>query len=64
MQGYLFSKPMPMERLCPLMQELNQRKPVITEALPQQVSDGENTDTNHVSPPWSIHRQTIHRLKD
>jgi hypothetical protein len=63
-QGYLFSPPMPLELWRPLMQELNQRKPVITDALSNQVSDDENTDMDHISPPWSIHRKTIHRVKD
>jgi diguanylate cyclase (GGDEF)-like protein len=63
-QGYLFSKPMPLEQLRPLVQELNQRKPVIVETLPQETSADENGDADHVSSPWSNRKQTIHRVKD
>ncbi|MBC9742360.1 bifunctional diguanylate cyclase/phosphodiesterase [Pseudomonas syringae pv. syringae] len=45
-QGYLFSRPQPLERILPLARQMNQREPTTRwSALPQQHSQGQDSET-------------------
>ncbi|KTC03842.1 MULTISPECIES: putative bifunctional diguanylate cyclase/phosphodiesterase [Pseudomonas] len=45
-QGYLFNRPQPLERILPLARQMNQREPTTRwSALPQQHSQGQDSET-------------------